>query len=72
MSASDSNQVVNSGWAGRYLNEEYTNFPNGYPNTTMPDPLAIQIGSVTSLALQGPAAATRRHRAQDNHTARPN
>jgi len=25
MSASDSNQVVNSGWAGRYLNEEYAN-----------------------------------------------
>jgi len=56
MSASDSNQVVNSGWAGRYLNEEYANYPNGYPNSAMPDPLAIQIGSVTSLALQGPAS----------------
>ncbi|HEX6181123.1 MAG TPA: hypothetical protein VFZ47_07725, partial [Chitinophagaceae bacterium] len=54
MSASDSNDVVTSGWAGRYLGEEYPNFPNGYPNSTMPDPLAIQIGSVTSLALQGP------------------
>lgn len=57
MSATDSNQVVNSGWAGRYLNEEFSNFPNGYPNSTMPDPLAIQIGSVTSLALQGPASS---------------
>ncbi len=56
MSATDSNQVVNSGWAGRYLNEEYANYPNGYPNSSMPDPLAIQIGSVTSLALQGPAS----------------
>jgi uncharacterized protein (DUF1501 family) len=55
MSASDSNQVVNSGWGGRYLNYEYPNFPNGYPNSTMNDPLAIQIGSVTSLTLQGPA-----------------
>src|SRR5688572_1264367 len=55
MSASDSDDVVTSGWAGRYLGEEYPNFPNGYPNSTMPDPLAIQIGSVTSLALQGPA-----------------
>lgn len=54
MSASDSNQLVNSGWAGRYLNYEYPNFPNGYPNASMTDPLAIQIGSVTSLALQGP------------------
>jgi uncharacterized protein (DUF1501 family) len=57
MSGSNANQVLNSGWVGRYLNEEYTNFPNGYPNTTMPDPLAIQIGSVTSLTLQGPAAS---------------
>ncbi len=55
MSASDSNQVVNSGWMGRYLNYEYPNFPNGYPNSTMTDPLAIQIGSVASLTLQGPA-----------------
>ena len=55
MSASDSTQVVNSGWAGRYLNYEYPNFPTGYPNAAMTDPLAIQIGSVTSLALQGPA-----------------
>jgi uncharacterized protein (DUF1501 family) len=56
MSATDSNAVVNSGWAGRYLNTEYPNFPVGFPNTTMPDPLAIQIGSVTSLTLQGPTA----------------
>jgi uncharacterized protein (DUF1501 family) len=57
MSGSSSTQVVNSGWAGRYLNTEYPNFPTGYPNTTMPDPLAIQIGSITSLALQGPAVS---------------
>ena len=57
MSASDSNQVLQSGWAGRYLNVEFPNYPNGYPNTQMPDPLAIQIGSLTSLALQGPAVS---------------
>jgi uncharacterized protein (DUF1501 family) len=55
MSASDSDQVVNSGWVGRYLNNEFPNFPNGYPTAQMPDPLAIQIGSVASLALQGPS-----------------
>jgi uncharacterized protein (DUF1501 family) len=55
MSASDSKTVVNTGWAGRYLNYEYPNFPNGYPNSSMSDPLAIQIGSSTSLTLQGPA-----------------
>ncbi|MDB5191424.1 MAG: hypothetical protein JWQ96_987 [Segetibacter sp.] len=55
MSASESNQSINSGWMGRYLNYEYPNFPNGFPNSTMTDPLAIQIGSVASLTLQGPA-----------------
>jgi uncharacterized protein (DUF1501 family) len=54
MTASDSKEVLTSGWAGRYLGVEYPNFPNGYPNTQMPDPVAIQIGSVTSVALQGP------------------
>lgn len=55
MTASNSNQEVFSGWAGRYLNYEYPNFPTGYPNTNAPDPLAIQIGSTTTLTTQGPA-----------------
>lgn len=55
LTASDSSTVLNSGWAGRYLSEEYTNFPVGYPNAVMPDPLAIQIGSSISPALQGPS-----------------
>jgi uncharacterized protein (DUF1501 family) len=54
MSASSSNQVLNTGWMGRYLDEMFPGFPSNYPNSTMPDPLAIQIGSVTSLTLQGP------------------
>lgn len=54
MSGSDSNAVLTTGWGGRYLNVEYPNYPNGYPNNDMPDPLAIQIGSVTSLTCQGP------------------
>jgi uncharacterized protein (DUF1501 family) len=54
MSASDSNKYVNSGWMGRYLDNEYPGFPNGYPNQSMTDPLGIQIGSVTSLTFQGP------------------
>ncbi|MFY8128672.1 MAG: DUF1501 domain-containing protein [Chitinophagaceae bacterium] len=55
MSASDSNAYVNTGWAGRFLTNEYPNYPNGYPNASNPDPLAIQIGSIASLTLQGPA-----------------
>jgi uncharacterized protein (DUF1501 family) len=54
MTASNSNQEVYTGWAGRYLNYEYPNFPIGYPNTTTPDPLAIQIGSTATLTTQGP------------------
>ncbi|MES1220689.1 MAG: DUF1501 domain-containing protein [Bacteroidota bacterium] len=54
MSASDSNVEVTNGWAGRYLNTEYPNYPNSYPNSTMADPLALQIGSLTSLTFQGP------------------
>ena len=54
LSASDSNQIVNSGWLGRYLDDAYPGFPNNYPNTDMPDPLAIAIGGVISQALQGP------------------
>lgn len=53
MTASNSNQEVYTGWAGRYLNYEYPNFPNGYPNADVPDPLAIQIGSIASLTTQG-------------------
>ncbi len=54
MSASNSTQEVYSGWAGRYLNYEYPNFPADYPNADTPDPLAIQIGSTTTLTTQGP------------------
>jgi len=45
--ASNSNQYFNTGWLGRYLKEEYPNFPNVLP----PDPMAIQIGLSASLSL---------------------
>ncbi len=55
MTGSDSDKVINTGWAGRFLNDIYPDFPLNYPNTAMPDPLAIQVGSVVSTAFQGPA-----------------
>jgi uncharacterized protein (DUF1501 family) len=55
MSASNSNEVINSGWTGRYLSDQYPNYPDGYPNTTVPDPLGIQLGSSASLTFQGPS-----------------
>jgi uncharacterized protein (DUF1501 family) len=48
LTGSDSTQYLNTGWVGRVLGQTYTNFPTGYPNAAMPDPLAIQIGSVLS------------------------
>lgn len=56
ITGSHANQVLTTGWGGRYLNYEYPNFPEGFPNAEMPDPLAIQIGSLVSPAFQGPAA----------------
>lgn len=52
--ASDANQYLNTGWLGRYLNESYSGFPAGYPNASMPDPLAIQIGTGVSPVVNGP------------------
>src|ERR1051325_3200497 len=62
LSASDYNQIVPDGWVGRYLDQEYPDFPNGYPNVVMPDPVAIQIGSVISPTRSGsrPGQASRR------------
>lgn len=54
VTGADSNQVLNSGWQGRYLASEYPNFPTGYPNSNMPDPLSIVIGSLVSPVFQGP------------------
>ena len=55
MTGSDSSTTLNTGWAGRLLNDWYPGFPDNYPSTNMPDPLAIQVGSVVSTTFQGPA-----------------
>jgi len=55
MTASNSDAVLNTGWAGRTLDNLYPKFPADYPNALMPDPLAIQVGSVVSSAFQGPS-----------------
>lgn len=40
-----------SGWVGRYLQQEFApqTYPDDFPNDTMKDPLAIEIGSDVSL-----------------------
>ncbi|MEY4459949.1 MAG: hypothetical protein RIT38_1179 [Bacteroidota bacterium] len=54
MSGSDSNEYINTGWVGRFLDANYPGYPDNYPNDKDTDPLAIQIGSITSLTCQGP------------------
>ena len=56
MSGSDSKTVVNSGWAGRMLNNQYPNYPVGYPNAKAPHPIALTIGSASSATCQGDLA----------------
>jgi uncharacterized protein (DUF1501 family) len=55
MTGSGSDKILNTGWAGRFLDDVYKGFPENYPTVNMPDPLAIQVGSVVSSTFQGPA-----------------
>ena len=53
MSGVESNQYAATGWMGRYLGNRYTGYPVGYPNPTMEDPIALQIGYLSTPTLQG-------------------
>ncbi|ARK12556.1 DUF1501 domain-containing protein [Fibrella sp. ES10-3-2-2] len=50
----DNGQLLTTGWAGRYLDSEWPGYPTGYPTKDVPDPLAIQIGYISSTAFAGP------------------
>ncbi|MCU4174907.1 DUF1501 domain-containing protein [Carboxylicivirga sp. N1Y90] len=41
---------IASGWMGRFLDMEYPNYPDAYPNDNMKDPVAIEMGSAMSIA----------------------
>ncbi len=53
LSASDSETVLPSGWFGRYLETLHPTYPEDYPNSSSPHPIAISIGSRTSPTCQG-------------------
>ncbi len=55
-SASPAEEYWSTGWLGRYLAEDHPDFPDGYPNSEYPDPLAITMGAVVSQTCQGLAA----------------
>ncbi|MEZ5059704.1 MAG: DUF1501 domain-containing protein [Saprospiraceae bacterium] len=55
-SASDANEFESRGWLGRYFDTQYDNYPDGYPNSENPDPIAITMGYILSETCQGIAA----------------
>ncbi len=56
LTASDADVVLNTGWAGRFFDTDHPTFPDGYPNEDNPDPIAIQVGYISSPAYHGPNA----------------
>ncbi len=42
-----------AGWLGRYLDEEFANFPEDYPSDEYPDPFAVSVGNNVSSTCQG-------------------
>ncbi len=55
-SGSASDQVVTTGWLGRWFQQDHPDFPDDYPNAEFPDPLAITMGSTVSATCQGTVA----------------
>lgn len=55
-SASDADEVITSGWLGRYFDSKYPGYPEGYPNNECKDPFAITVGSLISQTCQGTSA----------------
>lgn len=52
-SASDASLFVNTGWIGRFIDNQFPGAPTAYPNTSFTDPLSIEIGSMASSVLVG-------------------
>jgi uncharacterized protein (DUF1501 family) len=51
--ASSAEDVINTGWIGRMYDLNYSDYPNGYPNTANPHPFALTMGKITSETCQG-------------------
>ncbi|TXC77090.1 DUF1501 domain-containing protein [Luteibaculum oceani] len=55
--ASDHDEVLDTGWLGRYMDCDHPTYPESYPNNNFPDPLGIQTGVFVSPAFLGPNAS---------------
>jgi uncharacterized protein (DUF1501 family) len=55
LTGAESSKVLYTGWMARYLETKFKNYPDGYPNTSLPDPPAIKIGDTGTFLFQGQA-----------------
>jgi len=55
-SGSPAGEYWTTGWVGRYLDQQYPGYPEGYPNASEPDPFAITMGFLVSETCQGAAS----------------
>ncbi len=56
VTGSHSDEIIDTGWVGRYLDSDIDGYPMGYPNEDYPDPFALTIGNFVSQTCQGAAA----------------
>ncbi|MTB53779.1 DUF1501 domain-containing protein [Lewinella sp. W8] len=54
--ASAADEVITTGWLGRYLELDHPDYPTGYPNDDFPYPLGMTMGNVVSETCQGQAS----------------
>jgi uncharacterized protein (DUF1501 family) len=51
--ASSAEVFENKGWIGRFYDLDYSDYPNGYPNSNNPHPFALTMGKIVSETCQG-------------------
>lgn len=51
--ASSAEDYVSTGWIGRFFDQNYSDYPLGYPNNEHPHPFALTMGKVISETCQG-------------------
>ena len=56
--ASASDEYLNSGWMGRYLENRNPGYPHNYPNENYPHPLSVELGSQASVLFTGESSLT--------------
>ncbi|MEY4383752.1 MAG: hypothetical protein RI995_1294 [Bacteroidota bacterium] len=57
-SGATSTEFLGSGWIGRYLEKKHPSYPDAYPTSDYPHPLAVEIGWNSSLMFTGQKSFT--------------